>query len=410
MTRPDWLTFALQPDGYDALRRAFPEAEAMAACPQDALYHAEGDVWTHTRMVGAALEAEGGLDELPQARRDALRLTALFHDVAKSLVTEIGWCDKEQRERVRQPGHAPLGAKMAWHMLVDAGAGADLARRVFDLVFWHQRPAHILDQNNAQRRVIGFSVAGGGAPWEDLLRFCRADNRGRISPNLAESLEGIELLSMFVAETGEEVGIDLNRAPWPFENAAARIKVLRDPKASPFYAPPAAAGSRMILMSGLPGAGKDTLIRERFADLPVVSMDDIRAEMRMSHGDNQGKAIQAAFEAARAHLREGRDFVWNMTSLSRFARQKICQLVRDYDGAVEAHAIDLPLEEAQRRNAGRANPIPREAIEKMAQKREPILPDEVEAVWSHDGSGEAQLVFGKPDHAPILAELLEPQS
>ena len=32
-----------------------PWARAMAACGQDAGWHAEGDVWTHTRMVVAAL-------------------------------------------------------------------------------------------------------------------------------------------------------------------------------------------------------------------------------------------------------------------------------------------------------------------------------------------------------------------
>jgi hypothetical protein len=32
-----------------------PWARAMAACGQDAHWHAEGDVWTHTRMVCAEL-------------------------------------------------------------------------------------------------------------------------------------------------------------------------------------------------------------------------------------------------------------------------------------------------------------------------------------------------------------------
>tara|TARA_B100000676_G_scaffold194569_1_gene191226 strand:- start:62 stop:214 length:153 start_codon:yes stop_codon:yes gene_type:complete len=35
-------------------------AKAMARCGQDAAWHAEGDVWTHTRMV---CEALASLDE-----------------------------------------------------------------------------------------------------------------------------------------------------------------------------------------------------------------------------------------------------------------------------------------------------------------------------------------------------------
>ncbi len=33
-----------------------PWAKAMAECPQDAEWHVEGDVWTHTRMVVAEVE------------------------------------------------------------------------------------------------------------------------------------------------------------------------------------------------------------------------------------------------------------------------------------------------------------------------------------------------------------------
>ena len=36
----------------------FPWARQMIDCPQDVLYHAEGDVWTHTQMVVDALLAE----------------------------------------------------------------------------------------------------------------------------------------------------------------------------------------------------------------------------------------------------------------------------------------------------------------------------------------------------------------
>lgn len=39
-----------------AWAEARPWARAMAVCPQDAQWHAEGDVWTHTRMVCAELE------------------------------------------------------------------------------------------------------------------------------------------------------------------------------------------------------------------------------------------------------------------------------------------------------------------------------------------------------------------
>ena len=34
---------------------AFPQLEKAKTMPQDPIYHAEGDVWTHTQMVVRAL-------------------------------------------------------------------------------------------------------------------------------------------------------------------------------------------------------------------------------------------------------------------------------------------------------------------------------------------------------------------
>ena len=63
-----------------AWAEARPWAKAMADCQQDAEWHAEGDVWTHTRMVVAEVER---LPEWPSLDRDVqlkLLFTALFHD------------------------------------------------------------------------------------------------------------------------------------------------------------------------------------------------------------------------------------------------------------------------------------------------------------------------------------------
>ena len=51
-----------EPPGYrvdwDALLSQFPWLGALADCPQDPQFHAEGDVLTHTKMVVEALVAD----------------------------------------------------------------------------------------------------------------------------------------------------------------------------------------------------------------------------------------------------------------------------------------------------------------------------------------------------------------
>ena len=43
---------------FAACLAAFPQLEQAKTTPQDPIYHAEGDVWTHTQMVVAELLAE----------------------------------------------------------------------------------------------------------------------------------------------------------------------------------------------------------------------------------------------------------------------------------------------------------------------------------------------------------------
>jgi len=386
------------------LQEIFPWAEAMAACPQDSLYHAEGDVWTHTSMVAAELEASEGFLDLPEPRRDALRLAAWFHDVAKPRTTEISWCDVEKRERVRQPYHAPIGAGMAWQALNDAGCDAALARDVHALVFWHQRPTHLLEQKDPLSRVIRFTAETQETTWSDLLRFCRSDQRGRISPNVAEGLLDLEVVEEMIREESVNAGADLLEAAWPFASPSARLRMVRGGKdANPWFTPQEPTGSRMILLSGLPGSGKDTLARDAFPGIPMVSLDRIREQMGVSPTDDQGRVRQAGIEAARVHLRRGEPFIWNATCVSRSTREKIVGIALDYDAKVEAHALDVPLFVALERNRKRKEPVPDAVIARIASKREPLGADEAHEIWSWDAEQRPRQIKG------MLKEADDPQ-
>lgn len=386
-TQKKWLRQILDgPADHEEMTAVFPWAPAMIGCPHDDLYHAEGDPWTHTTMVVSELEQGAGFGNLSETRKAILRLAAWMHDIAKPATTEVAFCDKEKRVRVRQPNHAPIGARMAWQGLVDAGCDPLIARDVHALVFWHQRPHHMLGQNNVQARVLRFAADTHHISWLDLLRLCRADNLGRVAPNISESLEELDLLEMFISEMGHPYDVDLLNGSWPYVTDEARLAFLRSSgnQGSPHMAPPDPSGSRMILMSGLPGSGKNTVLKNRYPDLPVVELDALREARNIDPGDNQGRVLQAAFEEARTHLRQGRDFAWNATGLTRLTRQKIIGLARDYGAWIEAISLDVPFETARQRNSARAKPVPEAVMLKLAAKREPVLADEAHRIWSVD--------------------------
>ncbi|MEK6234775.1 MAG: HD domain-containing protein, partial [Planctomycetales bacterium] len=92
-----------------------PWARAMAACAQDAEWHAEGDVWTHTKMVCSQLTRLDEWPDLSPRERSVLLFTALFHDVAKPLTSVVD----PHTGRIHSPKHAVKGERLARKTLRD---------------------------------------------------------------------------------------------------------------------------------------------------------------------------------------------------------------------------------------------------------------------------------------------------
>src|SRR4051812_27148942 len=67
--------------------------DRLRGVPQDARYHPEGDVWTHTRLVRRALAEAVEMSPMPgefSAReRNLLRLAAWCHDLGKASATRV---------------------------------------------------------------------------------------------------------------------------------------------------------------------------------------------------------------------------------------------------------------------------------------------------------------------------------
>jgi hypothetical protein len=68
---------------WDEVARRLPFALAMKSCIQDATYHAEGDVWTHTVMVIEELRRRRNHAMIAPKRWPVLFQATLLHDVAK---------------------------------------------------------------------------------------------------------------------------------------------------------------------------------------------------------------------------------------------------------------------------------------------------------------------------------------
>jgi predicted kinase len=160
-------------------------------------------------------------------------------------------------------------------------------------------------------------------------------------------------------------------APYAFANDHARFLFYREALSSLHYTPREEFPCTVTLMSGLPGSGKDTWLARHRPRLPVVSLDEIRAELDVDAVGNQGGVIQAAREECRRHLRAGRDFAFNGTNTTRQTRRRWIDLFADYGARVDVVYIEPPLPVVFQQNERRARRVPRQAIEHLVEKLEP---------------------------------------
>lgn len=318
----------------------FPEPDwlAMEDCPQDKEFHAEGDVATHTRRVEDALCASASFAALSADERESLIAAARWHDAGKPATT------REESGRITSKGHSKRGALMVRRRFYEMGVDPRAREEIAGLVRWHQIPFHAFEDGGLLR-VYRASLS---CKLKHLAILARADNMGRRSIAQRETTEAIDLFE----ELCREQGCFEEAKQFPSDHSRFlyfRSRGERDPS----YHAYDDTQCEMVMMSGLPAAGKDTWIRSNYADWPVVALDALRAEMEIDPEDSQGAVVQRARELAREHLRARRSFVLNATNLSSSMRERWIGLAADYRARVRIVYVETPLTVLLQRNQAR---------------------------------------------------------
>jgi predicted kinase len=365
------------PATIDALEAAFgdalPALGRFASTPQDAEWHAEGDVRIHTGMVLDELNKT--LHAVPEgAARAELVLGALLHDYAKPWTTreaEIGG-----RVRVVAPRHEAKGRSALAPLLLGL-MPFDSVLRVLGMIGAHHEPKLLAIKSRPPGEVKRLSRRA--APWQ-LLALERADMRGRVCPDLPKQLEHLDLYELMAEEYSPEGW----RADWAEAALAAtrgRSEATRDfvygealrlAEAGRLTSP-AELGylahhhgrddpPELVITVAPSGAGKTRLCRTLLEPrgFERVSLDDAREELTGDVSDQtaNGQARQLAKQRLKAALRPGRKVVWDATSLRRELRGMIVQVGLDYGALVTFAVIWQRPEDYARGNRARAEAVP----------------------------------------------------
>lgn len=360
----DWQ---LLEDSYPTL------VNTLLKTPQDEYHHAEGDVWTHTKMVVSELVSTSEWDKLSVENKRIMFLASLLHDVAKPLCTEY-----LEGGRISSPGHSRKGSIDARILLWREGVDFKTRETIARLIGSHQKPFFALTKEDP---LLELRVLSREMPLDLLFLLAKADGLGRLTNPATErqkTLDNIDVATLMA----EEEGI-LHTAYQPADEDTWLKYVDRkgqgiDPAYSIYQEQ---QQFEVIIMSGLPGMGKDTWISKNCKSLPVVSYDATREIMGIEHGDDQGQLASIVKEQAREHLRARQPFVWNATHISPSMRQKTLGLLHAYGAYTRIVYIEAATEKEWRmQNKSRSAYVPERALDSMLFKWEVPIENEVHQV------------------------------
>lgn len=351
---------------WEQILHALDFVREMYTCPQDKSFHAEGDVGIHTKMACESLTTLKEWRSLPKIEREIVFLAVLMHDWGKLFCTKT-----ESDGRISSRGHSAKGERLAREFLWRAETPFLAREMICSLIRLHQLPFFLVEKADALRRLIEVSCVSRG----DLLHLvAKADALGRKCESHLDHQKILDNTELFFQMCHENHCIS---SAWPFSSAHSRFCYFKKSDRSPYYDAYDDTSSEVILLSGFPGVGKDTWIAKNASNLPVISLDDIRAELDVLPDESQGTVVVAARERAKELLRKKESFVWNATNTSQRIRGGLVELFARYNARIHIVYLEVTEPVLCAQNKAREEQVPGHVFTKLLDNWS--IPDVTEA-------------------------------
>ncbi len=369
ITKDAVWTFPYCPTGSDlqidwvAILERFPCLQSLTKCEQNPLYHAEGNVWIHTKLVCEALVSLVDWQVMNLEDRSILFAAALFHDIAKPHATQI-----TEDGDITAKGHVNLGARMVREILKDLHAPFSIREAIVAIVKYGSLPIWFWDKPQPLRSIIRASQVVR-CDW--LALMAEADVRGRICADGSRLLETIEFFQEYCRE------YNCFDCSYQFASDHSRFIYFQKEDSDPNYAAYDDTRLEVILMCAVPGTGKDYWIAQNHPDLPVISLDKLRQTMGISPTDEQGEIIRSAKNIAKGYLQTQTPFIWNATNIARSTRRGLIRLFADYHARIRIVYLEVPIERVLQQNSDRQAQVPSAVIYRYHDRLQ--IPDLTEA-------------------------------
>jgi predicted kinase len=345
---------------WDSIEQRFDWFRDMKDVPQDKVWHAEGDVMTHTKMVCEALIQLPEFIALNEQDKHIMFVGALMHDIEKRSTTAEEFVNG--RMCVVAPSHARKGEYTARKILYkDIPTPFYIREQICKIVRYHGIPLWGIKDKDSDQKII---KASQFVRTNFLAMISKADILGRICSDQEDQLEKIEYFELSCIELGcwgKQI---------EFVNGLSRHKYLNDGGWIHFESFDDKKFD-VYVMCALPGSGKDTYISKEFT-IPTLSLDDIRRKKGVNPTDKKenGRVIQEAKEIAKEYMRIKSSFVFNATNITADMRSKWINLFMEYNARVTIIYIEVPYKTLMSQNHNREYKVPENKLDELIRKLE----------------------------------------
>ena len=244
------------------------------------------------------------------------------------------------------------------------------------LIRYRLAPCLLKEREDPERTLRWIAAVGEKTPdftWRLLCRLAEADAQCSEAGDRGDRI-------LKALDAAEAAGC-LDR-PYPFPDPRTKRAYFSGQTECPWEPYPDDTWGEVILMSGLPGTGKDRWIRENEPELEMISLDGIRAETGISPAEPQEEVLRIARERAVDFLRNRQPFVWNSTNLTPEVRRERIRLFEQYGARVRIVWLETGWDTRVSRNRGRTRDavVPEDKISVMLDGMTPPMPGEARTV------------------------------
>ena len=321
--------------------------------PQDKEWHTEGDVHIHVNMVINETYKIIEANKFTEQDQFILLMAAIFHDIAKPLVTK----EKEIKGKIRvvAPQHEEKGMSYLFYKFLEEDMTKPEREQILDLVGYHQKPKFLVIKNQSewQYRLLTENTPGYLFYYHEV-----ADMKGRTCSDLQPSLDMLEEFRMFCEEydcfhkTGSIKNAIKNHFLENFkfedENSLSYLinKTYSDLINNEYNDPSVGYSkhftnkekhSKLFILCGLSGSGKSTAIEKvkqsNNVDV-VISLDELRKNHKINNTNRKkvdGRVLQEAKLLLKQALANHKNVIWDSTNLRKDFRKIIADLGRQYN-------------------------------------------------------------------------------